>query len=71
MADEPLTESKALDNLRAIQSVIDGRISSLDGLRKLGSSDYAQREIKSVEVGLMSLRRSLSTQVLSFIVIYM
>ena len=50
MADEHLAVSTALENLRAIQSVIDGRISSLDGLRKLGSSDYTQHEIKTVEV---------------------
>ncbi|XP_038058932.1 kinase suppressor of Ras 2-like isoform X2 [Patiria miniata] len=55
MADEPLVVSKALDNLRAIQSVIDGRITSLDGLRKLGSSDYTQQEIKTVEGKLAQL----------------
>ncbi|XP_033627468.1 kinase suppressor of Ras 2-like isoform X1 [Asterias rubens] len=55
MADEHLAVSTALENLRAIQSVIDGRISSLDGLRKLGSSDYTQHEIKTVEGKLVQL----------------
>lgn len=50
MSEEYLTPEKALENLRAIQSVIDGKIEFLDGMRKLASSELQQHEKRTAEV---------------------
>ena len=52
---ELITPEKALENLRAIQSVIDGKIEYLDGFRKLATSEFQQLETRSAEVSIMKL----------------
>ncbi|XP_072047165.1 LOW QUALITY PROTEIN: kinase suppressor of Ras 2-like [Amphiura filiformis] len=55
MTEEYLTSEKVLENLRAIQSVIDGKIEYLDGMRKLSTSELQQYEKKTVEGKLIQL----------------
>lgn len=52
MSDDPPSDEKQLESLKDLQSVIEGRISRLEGLRKLNvsSSGFTQQEIKALEV---------------------
>ncbi|XP_071849302.1 kinase suppressor of Ras 2-like isoform X2 [Apostichopus japonicus] len=51
MSDDPPSDEKQLESLKDLQSVIEGRISRLEGLRKLNvsSSGFTQQEIKALE----------------------
>lgn len=52
MSQDPLSDEKQLESLKDLQSVIEGRISRLEGLRKLNvssSGGFTQQEIKTLE----------------------
>lgn len=57
MSQDPLSDEKQLESLKDLQSVIEGRISRLEGLRKLNvssSGGFTQQEIKTLEVSTKS-----------------